>query len=57
MPSRYGRMSDMAIEYTLRAFTVSEYHRMAEIGLLRPEERVELLDGAIVEMSPIGNPH
>src|SRR5260370_14461612 len=30
---------------------------MGEIGLLRPEERGELLDGAIVEMSPIGNRH
>jgi Uma2 family endonuclease len=50
-------MSDMAIEYKLREFTVEEYHRLAEIGMLRPDERVELLDGAIVEMSPIGNRH
>jgi Uma2 family endonuclease len=50
-------MSDMAIEYKLRAFTVEEYHRLAEAGILRPEERVELLDGAIVEMSPIGVAH
>jgi len=47
----------MAIEYKLREFTVDEYHRLAEIGMLRPDERVELLDGAIVEMSPIGNRH
>ncbi len=50
-------MSDMAIEYKLREFTVEEYHRMADVGLLRAEERVELLDGAIVEMSPIGVSH
>lgn len=50
-------MSDMAFEYKLREFTVDEYHRMGEIGLLRPDERVELLDGAIVKMSPIGNDH
>lgn len=50
-------MSDMPLEYKLREFTVAEYHRLAEIGVLRPEERVELLDGAIVEMSPIGNRH
>jgi Uma2 family endonuclease len=50
-------MSDMVLEYKLREFTVAEYHRLAEIGLLRPEERVELLDGAIVEMSPIGSRH
>jgi hypothetical protein len=45
---------DMAFEYKLREFTVEEYHRMAEAGVLRDDERVELLDGAIVEMSPIG---
>jgi Uma2 family endonuclease len=50
-------MSDMALEYKLRAFTAEEYRRLADIGLLRPEERVELLDGAIVEMSPIGENH
>lgn len=50
-------MSDMAVDYKLRAFSVREYHRMAEIGLLLPKERVELLDGAIVEMSPIGGRH
>jgi Uma2 family endonuclease len=50
-------MSDMALEYKLREFTVDEYHRMAEAGVLRPEERVELLSGAIVEMSPIGARH
>jgi Uma2 family endonuclease len=50
-------MSDMALEYKLREFTVEEYHRMADLGVLRPEERVELLDGAIVEMSPIGDNH
>jgi Uma2 family endonuclease len=50
-------MSEMALEYTLRPFTVDEYHRMAEAGVLDPEERVELIDGAIVEMSPIGSAH
>jgi Uma2 family endonuclease len=50
-------MSDMATEYKLRPFTVDEYHRLAAIGLLGAEERVELLDGALVEMSPIGRRH
>ena len=38
-------------------FTVADYHRMAETGVLRPGARVELLDGQVVEMSPIGSRH
>ena len=38
-------------------FSVTEYHRMAEVGLLRPDARVELLDGQIIDMSPIGPFH
>jgi Uma2 family endonuclease len=40
-----------------RRFTVAEYHRMAEAGVLTEDDRVELLDGVIVRMSPIGRPH
>ena len=40
-----------------RRFTVDEYHRMAEAGILREDERVELLDGDVVEMSPAGDRH
>jgi Uma2 family endonuclease len=35
-----------------RRFTVEEYHRMAETGILGPDERVELVYGVIREMSP-----
>lgn len=42
---------------TLHRFTVRDYHRMAETGVLRPDARVELLDGRIIDMSPIGPFH
>ncbi|PEN07707.1 hypothetical protein CRI93_06915 [Longimonas halophila] len=38
-------------------FSVSDYHRMAEAGVLRPDLNVELLNGHIYEMSPIGSQH
>jgi Uma2 family endonuclease len=39
----------------LRLFTREEYHAMAKAGILRPDERVELIEGVIVnKMSPIG---
>jgi Uma2 family endonuclease len=41
----------------VRQFTVDEYHRMIETGILSENDRVELLDGWILEMSPIGPPH
>lgn len=40
-----------------RPFTVDEYHAMGEAGLFTEDDRVELLDGIIIAMSPIGAPH
>ena len=47
----------MGTDLQRRLFTADEYHRMAEAGVLGPDDRVELVDGEIVEMSPIGSPH
>ncbi len=40
-----------------RRFTVDEYFAMAEAGILRKEERIELIDGEIIIRSPINDPH
>ena len=47
----------MAVELKRRLFTVEEFQRMAEAGILDEDERVELIEGEIVEMTPIGPPH
>src|SRR4051794_17037268 len=47
----------MAVSVPRRLFTVDEYYEMARVGILKPDERVELLDGEIVPMNPIGSPH
>ena len=38
-------------------FTVEMYHKLGELGVFSEDDRVELLDGQIVEMSPIGRAH
>jgi Uma2 family endonuclease len=46
------------LEYPKRhAVTVEEYFRMGEGGVFAPEARLELIEGEIIEMAPIGSPH
>jgi Uma2 family endonuclease len=41
----------------LRRFSVQDYHQLAAAGVLRPDERVELLDGQILKMAAKGTAH
>jgi Uma2 family endonuclease len=45
------------IDVTRRLFTVDEYVRMWEDGIFGPEERLELIEGEILQMSPAGDRH
>ena len=38
-----------------RLFTAEEYYRMGEAGILRDDDRVELIEAEIVEMAALGN--
>ncbi|MGH2453030.1 MAG: Uma2 family endonuclease [bacterium] len=47
----------MSVELLKRRFTVEEYERMGQAGILSEDDRVELIEGEIIEMAPIGPPH
>ena len=47
----------LGAEIKKRRFGVGEYHRMAEAGIFGEDDRLELADGEIVEMTPIGWRH
>ncbi len=42
---------------TRRPITVDEYHRMGEAGILTEDDRVELIEGQLIAMTPIGSNH
>jgi Uma2 family endonuclease len=47
----------MSVQIVRRHFNVTEYYRMAAAGVLSENDRVELIEGEIVEMNPIGSRH
>ena len=47
----------MAAVVTRHRLTVSDFYKMAEVGILTDEDRVELIEGELIEMSPMGPLH
>ena len=47
----------MTVQIARRPFTVTDYARMRETGILKEDDRVELIDGEVRLMSPIGPLH
>jgi Uma2 family endonuclease len=47
----------VSLQVTRRSFTVAEYERMGQFGIFSEDERVELVCGEIIRMSPIGKRH
>jgi len=47
----------MTVQLNRQLFTVADYYKMAEAGILSDEQRYELLNGEIIKMSPQRSPH
>ncbi|HEX5368737.1 MAG TPA: Uma2 family endonuclease [Dehalococcoidia bacterium] len=47
----------MTVQLARRMFTIDDYYRMAQAGILHEDDRVELIRGEIVQMAAIGSRH
>jgi Uma2 family endonuclease len=55
---RVCTMATIATPVTTRhRLTVADFHRIAEAGIFQEDDRVELIDGEIIDMAPIGSGH
>ena len=50
-------MDDVLVEPVRHKLDVDAYHRMADAGIFGEEERIELIDGDLIDMAPIGQGH
>ena len=46
-----------AVRVARHRFSVGDYHRMAEVGILGEDDRAELIEGEIIEMAAVGARH
>ena len=49
--------TEVQVQISRRLFTVNEFKRMLEAGILTEDERVELIEGEVCKMSPVGSQH
>lgn len=47
----------MAVQLKRKPFTLEQYHQMIQTGVLVEGDRVELINGEILEMAAIGSKH
>ena len=52
-----GGMQNRPREPARHRLDVDAYYKMAEAGILARDQRVELIDGEIIDLNPIGSPH
>lgn len=52
-----GEIRELERTLPRRRFSTDEFLRMIEAGVFRPDERVELIEGELLTMPPIGDPH
>jgi Uma2 family endonuclease len=46
-----------SLEISRRLLTTDDFHRMGDAGIFGPEDKVELLEGELIQVAPIGGPH
>ena len=45
------------IQLAEKLYTVDDYYKMAKVGILKPSDKVELINGKIIKMSPVSSKH
>ena len=54
---RFTMQTGVETQVTRRLFTADEFHAMAEAGILHEDDRIELIEGELIEMAAIGTRH